>query len=403
VGEPWAAGTRKGPGTTLLKPETLQEPQKYRRRGCGWGIGRSCSFIPWLKTPATAYSLNGGQILVSGVAFGLVCDHLGVSTRALTLAISLLGLLTSTSGCLSLPCGHWYRPKSLELGVTVDLHAVVQLTESAETRSYSGLAVGANGTVVAWGIVSITALGYERFVETSFVGSANLRAIWVHEGNSWWVVGDAGTAAFSEDHGETWTPVALPTTADLHAIARVKSRYVVVGDDVVLDQAADGTWSEVAAPDGEWGQLRALFHQADRIYAVGLNGVIWSTADASGPWVAESSGTQADLFAVGGHEFRSGVPVVAVGAGGTVLVRKSGTWERARNNEHIDLLGYVIPYALGANGELFEVHSDGTLSRVGKKMRGTQAVALGWGVVAVGNGGAAFRMEQEICNVCSAN
>jgi photosystem II stability/assembly factor-like uncharacterized protein len=176
---------------------------------------------------------------------------------------------------------------------------------------------------VAWGIVSTTALGYEPFVETSFVGTANLRAISVHEDNSWWVVGDAGTAAFSEDHGETWIPVALPSTAD--------------------------------------------------------------------------------LYAIDGHEFRSGGLVVAVGAGGTVLVRKSGAWERARNNEHVDLLGYVSPYALGANGELFEVHSDGTLSRVGKKMRGTQAVALGWGVVAVGNGGAAFRMEQEICIVCSAN
>lgn len=326
-----------------------------------------------------------------------------MNSRALTVAISLLAAaamgvaLTSAGGC-GYPDGceaGWLAPTSLALGVSVDLHAVALLSDSDATPTRGGVAVGAEGTILVWGSDSNASTG--QYVNVSSVGTASLRALCV-QADSWWVVGDAGTAAVSGDLGQTWIPVNLPTTADLRAIVRVGSQLVVAGDEVVLVQATDGTWSKVAAPNGGWGQLRALHHQGDRIYAVGLEGVIWSTLDPRAEWIAESSDTRADLFAIGYLYTKKTTTVVAVGAGGTVLVRKSRGWDRIRNDEDVDLVGYHNGHTIGANGELFEVTTRGKLSRIAT-MPGARAMATDWErVLAVGNDGAAFIMEEPACD-----
>jgi hypothetical protein len=326
-----------------------------------------------------------------------------MNSRALTVAISLLAAaatgvaLTSTGGC-GYPEGceaGWLAPTSLALGVSVDLHAVVQLSDPDATPTHGGVAVGAEGTIVVWGSDANAATG--QYVNVSSLGPASLRALCV-QADSWWVVGDAGTAAVSGDHGQTWIPIDLPTTADLRAIVSVGSQLVVAGDEAVLVQASDGTWSKVAAPNGGWGQLRALHHQGDRTYAVGLGGVIWSTLDPLGEWIAEASDTGADLFAIGYLYTKKTTTVVAVGAAGTVLVRKPKGWDRIRNGEDVDLVGYHNGHTIGANGELFEVTTRGKLSRIAT-LPGAHAMATDWErVLAVGNDGAAFTMEEPACD-----
>jgi hypothetical protein len=322
-----------------------------------------------------------------------------VSSRALTLAISLLA--TAAIG-VALPgcplffgdCGGWGDTMTIGLGVSVDLHAVAAPSGELDIdRVYRGLAVGAGGTIVTWGFAD------EPFVEVSSVGTADLRAI-LAEFNDWWVAGDGGTVAVSGDRGQTWTTVALPTTADLHVIARIGGQLLVAGDDVVLAQHADGSWIEVARPDGGWGRLRALYFFDGRFYAVGLAGVIWSTTDPRGEWAAEDSGTQADLFAIGGlyYKRRHTLPV-AFGAGGTVLVRKSKGWDRVDSGQSVDLVDYDDRWVLGGNGELFEIDSRGKLSSI-DTFAGAVALAestYSAGLIAVGNGGAAFEKEIFYC------
>jgi hypothetical protein len=118
-----------------------------------------------------------------------------MNSRALTVAISLLAAaamgvaLTSTGGC-GYPDGceaGWLAPRSLALGVSVDLHAVAQLSDSDGSLTYGGVAVGAEGTILVWG--SDSNASTEQYVNVSSIGTASLRALCV-QADSWWVVGD---------------------------------------------------------------------------------------------------------------------------------------------------------------------------------------------------------------------
>jgi photosystem II stability/assembly factor-like uncharacterized protein len=310
-----------------------------------------------------------------------------VSTRAPALALSVV--LVSAGGCW---CGGWVDgSESIELGVDVDLQAVTGLSDSLDPywRSYfEGLAVGSSGTVVAWGWDHDAEA---RFVERFTVGEADLRAAWAAP-SAWWVVGDDGLVAVSGDLGQTWTTVVLGTDADLRAITSVGSRMVVVGDDVVRTQSIDGSWSE-PAHDGEWGQLRALHREGGRLWAVGLEGVIWSTADPSEAWMREPSGVETDLFDVG-HHYDG---VIAVGAAGTLLLREAGVWTRVKTREQVDLIAYEREAVLAANGELFEITGKRhELSSI-DSFPGARALGGEGGVLVVGDDGLAIFKDHVLC------
>lgn len=322
-----------------------------------------------------------------------------MDTRALTVAMSLLGAaaisvaLTTASGCAPLECNIDDELFAFELGVIADLYAVAPLDDHDAQRSYDGIAVGVAGTIVVWGYDESNG----EFVEASSFGTADLRGISSRPG-SWWIVGGAGTVAVSGDRGQSWIPVALPTTADLHAITHVGLQVVIAGDEVVLVQAVDGTWIDMTAPTGNWGQLRALYHHVDRLYAIGLDGVIWSTVDPRGEWVAESSGTQADLFAIGQFYDGSNDTVAAVGAAGTIVVRQSNAWNQLDTDESEDLVAFVDGYALAANGVLFDVGSNGQLTPKIIAAPGVRAMCrYGANTLIVGDEGAAYNLVEAEC------
>ncbi len=321
-----------------------------------------------------------------------------MNTRALTLAISMLGsaamsvALVSTSGCRtwSSRCDSWSPPQSLDVGVGagVNLHAVVAL-QGIDTSIPSAAAVGANGTIVLLGGTG---------TNVSSIGTADLRAIWASSyagsgGRALWVVGDAGTAAVSHDDGKTWQLLTLPTNANLHAIIGIREQLVIAGDDVVLVQGADGTWTEATAPDGGWGQLRALHADGERLYAVGLGGVIRSTSDPSGEWIAESSGTESDLFALG--DFYLEPPTVAaVGAKGTVVVRKSGAWQRVHTHVNVDFLAYDEHFVLASDGRLFHINGRGKLSKVQEIPDAKAMIRLMQGALMAGTNGTMSTIQE---------
>src|SRR5690606_5049450 len=110
------------------------------------------------------------------------------------------------------------------------------------SRRYRFLAVGDSGTVVAWGHDLSRKL--EPFVEVFEVGEADLHAVWVAgtqtDPTAWWVVGEGGTVAISDNHGRTWNQITLPGgSADLHGISEFEGRVVIVGDELVLARDFD--------------------------------------------------------------------------------------------------------------------------------------------------------------------
>jgi hypothetical protein len=312
-----------------------------------------------------------------------------MSSRALTLAISLLAmsLLGFATGCDSIECAS--ERATIDLGIETDLHAVVNLDHWSGERHVALLAAGADGTVVAWGM-DYGGKQDEPIVEVFDLGDAHLRAVWVdkstgpddgsHDGPwNWWVVGDGGRIMVSSDQGTTWDSVELQSDANLYGIAGIDGRPIVVGDDIIATRTFDGTWTELTPPADGWGQLRGVFAQDTRVEIVGLGGVIWSTTDPSGEWTLEPSGVTTDLFAVDYD--------VAVGAEGTLLVHSDTGWMPSDTGVDVDLIDYEGGYALGANGEIYEVTKDEPLSLV-QTNPGARALTNSWYTWAtVGDGG----------------
>jgi hypothetical protein len=287
--------------------------------------------------------------------------------------------------------------------VSANLHAVVPLDEIITVGEtvlyYTTLAVGAEGTVVLRG-------NYERgpdHHEAWTVSDVDLRAVTVattQAGTQWWVVGDGGFAAVSYDYGESWTPSDLGTTADLHAALTAVGEIqgvVVVGDEAV--RVHRDTWLEPPTPDGGWGQLRGLAQLADpesRIFAVGLGGVIWSTDDPAGAWTAEDSGVDVDLLAVGllGYDEE----LVAVGAGGTVLLREQDGWRAIESETTVDFIDCAgvghFGVLLTAQGDVLEFPGFAPVERV----EGTLDLGSdGYGLLAVGESGAGWnKLYQQL-------
>ncbi len=311
-----------------------------------------------------------------------------MSTRALTLAMSLLGAAAVSSCGPSSECSP--DTTMVDLGIDTDLHAVVNLDMRSGERQYAFLAVGASGTVVAWGMSSGGAQE-EPFVDVFDLGDLDLRAAWIDRWDgsdevpwSWWVVGDGGLIMASIDRGMTWNTVELQTAANLYGISGVAGHPIVVGDDIIAMRTLEGTWTEPTPPSGGWGPLRGVFAQypsQTRAVAVGLGGVIWSTDDWGGEWTQEQSGVTTDLFAIDYN--------VAVGAEGTLLIRTDTGWMPSDTGVDVDLVDYEGGYALGANGAVYEVAVDEPLTLVDTHpgARGLTNVWDGWATV--GDGGSA--------------
>ncbi len=328
-----------------------------------------------------------------------------MNSRALNLAIQLLvaaggGLAVGTLvGCpFVLGCGDdtgWREPQPIALGVDVDLQAVVRLHESEGERYWTHLAVGAGGTVVAWG--ETIGETVEPFVDRFVVGGSVLRGVAVDE-TGWWVVGDGGTLAVSQNRGQSWSIIVLGIDADFHAIASHADKLVVAGDNIVVAQDTSGNWVEVDPPNDGWGQLRGLYGDGTRIHAVGLAGVVWSATDPLGPWTLEPVGVDVDLFAVGAHSTDTR-QVLIVGAQGTVMFgdRDAG-WTTVETNTNVDFIDCSESTWLSVDGVVTELRPEGDLVSVGT-FPGARAL---WhepytDLVTVGEGGAAMHVEDYEC------
>jgi hypothetical protein len=274
-------------------------------------------------------------------------------TRYLVSAVVTGALAVSTACCPNER--RWEDSESIDVGVSADLDAVGYVYYAPGYTSPGYLAVGSGGTVVAWN-AETTAKAQTVPGEVDLHGVVSR----LHSDSSeWWVIGDGGFAAVTNDQGGTWSTVDLATTADLHAIIEIGERVIVVGDDTVRVREPDGTWIEPPGSVEGWGQLRDIASFGG-LWAVGLDGVIWTASDPSGEWVAEDSGTSADLFAAG--LFSSERLLGAAGAGGTVVVRDADApeseWRSLDSGIEVDIVDYEADFFLTAEGELLEAGYD---------------------------------------------
>ncbi len=315
--------------------------------------------------------------------------------------ISMLALTLLASGCElgcpdPLPAG-----ETVELDIDIDLHDVAHIESWDGLKNYSFLAVGADGEIMVWG-TDYTGNKTKAFVDVSDVANVDLHAVWVDESNwsptaalAWWVGGDDGLILATSNRGSSWDRVDLQIGADLHGIAGVDGRPIVVGDDIIAMRNLDGTWTTLTPPAGGWGQLRGVstisyYDTPLRIEVVGLGGVIWATDDPNGEWTLEPSGVTADLFAV---EYG-----IAVGAEGTLVLRTATGWTPSDTGVDVDLIDYDGGYALGKGGEVYEVRS-GQLTLIGTNpgARGLTNADGAW--VTVGDGSSTNSPPRGYCRL----
>ena len=170
-------------------------------------------------------------------------------------------------------------------------------------------------------------------------GAGLITGIWSAPGGDLLIT--AGTELFRRGDA-TWLPVPLPGPGaillDVWGLD-AQHAWVTGTGGTILRRDGDG-WlrGEVPVAWEVWGITGTA---ADDLAAVGQNGLVLHSADGGATWQRQPSPTGATLFAVAAAA--SG-RMVAVGSGGTILVRDGDTWE-------------LSPSPTGQS--LFDVRSDG--------------------------------------------
>jgi hypothetical protein len=153
-----------------------------------------------------------------------------------------------------------------------------------------------------------------------------------------------------------WTVEPTPAAAPLRAVWARDSFSFAVGDHgTVLFRGASGPWT--LQESGVTDDLLAV--GGDPVFAVGKHGAaLWLDRDEK-RWVKDDTGADADLLAVASWYGRT----VAVGTGGTILVREpGGGWTRVASGTTADLRAiWYAPNGWGAPGLAYAVGDRGTI------------------------------------------
>ena len=220
-----------------------------------------------------------------------------------------------------------------------------------------------------------------------------------------WVAGERGTLLYTADAGATWAPQALPTTADLRALATVDDGPVfVAGDHVFLTSYdAGGHWANVptsasftALAAAQWGTNVMAIDTAGAVWAfdrgslttratiAGARGLAVSPdgdlvmVAGDGLWLSIDSGHTFSKLDVAGQfeEVRIGLDgsAVAVGAGGAIAKLDAQHHATVQHVGTADLHAVHIPdpdatdgvgYAAGDGGQVLVTHDSGATWTMG--------------------------------------
>ena len=128
----------------------------------------------------------------------------------------------------------------------------------------------------------------QEFSDPARLASRSLLLDAVSDGNRIIAVGDRGHVLVSDDGGDLWTQVPVPTRSMLTAVAMPDSKNVwAVGHDAIILHSADGgrTWvRQYYAPDLESPLFDVWFENDKHGLAVGAYGLVLQTLDGGRTW-----------------------------------------------------------------------------------------------------------------------
>lgn len=132
-----------------------------------------------------------------------------------------------------------------------------------------------------------------------------------------WIVGDRGVILFSQDGGATWQKQVSGTERALYNVdfRDEKDGYAVGGRGTILRTENGGARWETVATSFPATFLRVDFADDKNGWVVGHNGTILRSGDRGRTWLKQESGTSANLFGL----FMTKRYGWAVGADGTLL------------------------------------------------------------------------------------
>jgi photosystem II stability/assembly factor-like uncharacterized protein len=172
-----------------------------------------------------------------------------------------------------------------------------------------------------------------------------------------WAAGAHGTVRYTVDDARTWTPQAVPTTADLHALATLTTGPIFIGGDGVFLVSRDsGTTWTAQHIDANLRSLAAS-HDGSLVLAVASDGGVWSYDGSQLVRRATVPGARA-VALDGTTAFIAGAGIARSDDGGS-------TWRpiavgSSVNDLRVSSSGDVI--AVGAAGTIVHVDANGTAS-----------------------------------------
>src|SRR5688500_11304666 len=140
-----------------------------------------------------------------------------------------------------------------------------------------------------------------------------------------WVGGAKGTLLYTSDAGDEWVSHALPTTADIHAIATQDTGPVfIAGEGVFLTATpafvtGDAIWTDLGDGVTRFRSVSAARH-GETVLAVSDDGGVWSFED--GRLIKRTTIAGADAIAVSAD----GQTVLLAGAGLSRSTDGGQTW-----------------------------------------------------------------------------
>jgi photosystem II stability/assembly factor-like uncharacterized protein len=171
-----------------------------------------------------------------------------------------------------------------------------------------------------------------------------------------WVVGTHGTLLYTDDAGATWRPQAVPTTADLRALATQDYGPVfVAGNGVFLTSTDTGAhWTQLGDGTANFRSIAAA-QDAETVLAVSDDGGLWSYENQQLVKRGSFAGARAVSVSPDGQT------ALLVGDGVLAKSTNAGrTWSRLSSTEQVR----YDDVRLGADGQAVAVGAGGAIAHI---------------------------------------
>jgi photosystem II stability/assembly factor-like uncharacterized protein len=194
--------------------------------------------------------------------------------------------------------------------------------------------------------------------------TTNLNGIACRYAGEAWVVGDAGTVLYTNDAGTTWSAQAVPTNADLRALATQDSGPVYL--------AGNGTFLTTSDTGAHWTQLAesanftslAAAQAGSTVLAVSDDGGVWSFTNSALTRIATVPGATAVALSPDGNT------AVIAGNGLALSTNAGQTWQNILVDAQLEDVDVVdddgTAVAVGQQGAIVQLaNAEASLQHVG--------------------------------------